>query len=54
MNTPPPPFPPPGKMGAILTDQHLDTRIKICTLINVIVSKFVKPLETVQMTAAKK
>ena len=54
-------------MDAILTDPHLDTRIKICILINVIVpeldyagegwkgnAKFVKQLETVQMTAAKK
>ena len=28
-----------GKMGVILTDPHLDTRIKICILINVIVPK---------------
>ena len=28
-----------GKMEAILTDSHLDTRIKICILINVIVPK---------------
>ena len=51
-------------MDAILTDSHLDTRIKRCILINVIVSrleyagegntKLVKQLETVQMTAAKK
>ena len=54
-------------MDAILTDPHLDTWIKICILINVIVpklgyagkaweghAKFVKQLETVQMTAAKK
>ena len=54
-------------MNAILTDPHLDTRIKICILMNVIVprleyagevwegnAKFVKQLETVQMTAAKK
>ena len=53
-----------GKMDAILT---LDTRIKICILMNVVVPKlecagglwkgnvkFVKQLETVQMTAAKK
>ena len=26
-----------GKMDVILTDPHLDTRIKICILINVIV-----------------
>ena len=26
-------------MGAILTDLHLDSRIKICVLINVIVPK---------------
>ena len=55
-----------GKMDAILTDPHLDTRIKICILMNVIVpkleyagevwegnTKFVKQLETVLMTAAK-
>ena len=54
-------------MDAILTDSHLDTRIKICILINVIVpkleyavevgegnAKLVKQLKTVQMTAAKK
>ena len=53
-------------MGATLTHPHLDTRIRICILINVIVpkleyvgevwegnAKFVKQLETVQMTAAK-
>ena len=53
-------------MGAILTDPHLDTRIKICILRNVIVpklkyakvlegnAKFVNQLEkTMQMTAAK-
>ena len=28
-------------MDAILTDSHLDTRIKICTLKNVIVPKLV-------------
>ena len=52
-----------GKMGAI----HLDTWIKICILMDVIVpkveytgevwegiAKFVKQLETVQMTAAEK
>ena len=56
-----------GTMDAILTDPHLDTRIKIYILTNVIVpkleyagemwegnAKFVKQLETVQMTAAKK
>ena len=55
-----------GKMDAILTDSHLDTRIKRCILIHVIVpkleyaqvwegnAKLVKQLETVQMTAAKK
>ena len=51
-------------MDAILTDPHLDTRIKICVLMNVIVpkleyageevwegnAKFVNQLETVQMT----
>ena len=55
-----------GKVDAILTDPHLDTMIKICLLINVIVpkleyaakvwegnAKFVKQLETVQMTAPK-
>ena len=54
-------------MDAILTGPHLDTRIKRCTLMSVIVpklkyvgevwegnAKFVKQLETVQMTAAKK
>ena len=54
-------------MGAILTDPHLDIRIKRCILRNVTVpkleyagevwegnAKFVKPLKTVQMTAAKK
>ena len=56
-----------GKMDSILTESHLDTRIKICILINVIVpkleyarevwegnAKLVKQLETVHMTAAKK
>ena len=57
-----------GKMGAILTDPHLDTRINRCILMNVSVpkleyagevregnAKFVKQRETaVQMTAAKK
>ena len=55
-----------GKMDAILTDSHLDTRIKLCILINVVVpklehaggvwegnAKLVKQLETVRMTAAK-
>ena len=54
-----------GKMDAIITDSHVDTRIKICILINVIApkleyaevweenAKFVKQLETVQMTAAR-
>ena len=50
----------PGKMDAILTDPHLDARIKICILMNVVVPKleyaeevwednaeFVKQLETV-------
>ena len=54
-------------MDAILTDSNIDTRIKRCILINVIVpkleyagevwegnAKFVKQLETVQMTAATK
>ena len=56
-----------GKMDAILTDSHLDTRIKRCVLMNVIGpkleysgevwegnAKLVKQLETVQMTAATK
>ena len=56
-----------GKMDAILTDSHLDTRIKRCVLMNVIGPKLeysgevwegnaksVNQLETVQMTAAKK
>ena len=56
-----------GKMDEILTDPHLDTRIKRCILLNVIVPKLeyagevwegnekaVKQLETVQMAAAKK
>ena len=56
-----------GKMDEILTDSHLDTRIKRCIMINVIVrkleyagevwegnAKLVKQLQTVQMTAAKK
>ena len=55
-----------GKMDAILTDPHFDTRIKICIVINVIVTKFeyaggvwernakfVKQLEKVQTTGAK-
>ena len=54
-------------MDAILTDPHLDTKIKRCILMNVILpkleyagevwegdAKIVKQLETVQMTAAKK
>ena len=54
-------------MDAILTDSHLDARIKIYTLIDVVVpkleyagkvwegnAKLVKQLETVQMTAATK
>ena len=54
-------------MDAILTGSHLDTRMKRCILMNVIVpkleyarevwegnAKLVKQLETVQMTAAKK
>ena len=53
-------------MDAILTDLHLDARIEMCILMNVIVpkleyagevwkgnTKFVEQLETVQMTAAK-
>ena len=56
-----------GKMDAILTDSHLDTRIQRCILMNVIVTKLeyarevwegnaklVKRLEIVRMTAAKK
>ena len=55
-----------GKMDAILTDPHPDSRIKTCILMKVIVprleysgevwegnAKFVKQLKTVQMTAAK-
>ena len=54
-------------MDAILTDSHLDTRIKICILMNAIApkleyagqvwegkAKLVKQLETVHTTAAKK
>ena len=54
-------------MDATRTDPHLDTRIKICILLNVIVpnleyagevwegnAKFVKQLETAQVTAGKK
>ena len=54
-------------MDAVLTDSHLDTRIKIYILTNVIVpkleyagevregnAKFVKQPKTVQMTAANK
>ena len=53
-------------MNAILTASHLDTRIKVCIVMNVIVPKLeyagevweanansVKQLETVLMTAAK-
>ena len=53
-------------MDAVLTDSHLDTRIKRCILMNVIVpkleyagdvwegnAKLLKQLETVQKTAAK-
>ena len=53
-------------MDAVLTDPHLDTRIKICILMNMIVPKLahavevwkgsaecVKQLETVQMTPAE-
>ena len=53
-------------MEAILTDPHLDTGVKRCILMNVIVpkleyagevwegnAKFVKQLQTVQMTAAE-
>ena len=56
-----------GKMDAILTDSHLDKGITTCMLTNAIVpkleyagevwegnAKFVKQLETVQMTAAEK
>ena len=52
-------------MDAILTDSHLDIRIKRCILMNVIVpkleyaeeawegnAKFVQQLEATQMTAA--
>ena len=54
-------------MDAILTDPHLDTKIKICILINNVIAprldyagevwegnaKFVIQLETLQMTAGK-
>ena len=56
-----------GKMDAILTDSNLDTRVKRCILMNVILcqsqicrevcegnAKLVNELETVRMTAAKK
>ena len=56
-----------GKMTAILTDSHLDTWITSCIVMNVIVpkleyagearegnAKFVKQVEKVQMTAAKR
>ena len=56
-----------GKMDAILTDSHVDTRAKRCILMNMIVpkleyagevwernAKFVEQLEAVHMTAAKK
>ena len=56
-----------GRMDVILRDSHLDTRIKICILMNLIVPKLeyagevwqgdvklVKKLETAQMAAAKK
>ena len=56
-----------GKMVAILTDSHLDTRIKKYILTNVIIPKLEyegeawegnanleKQLETVQVTTAKK
>ena len=54
------------KMVAILANSHVDTRIKICILMNVIVPNLeyteawkgnatvVKQLEAVEMTAAKK
>ena len=55
-----------GKMNAILTDSRLDTKVKRCILMNVIVpnleysgktwggnAKFVKQLEAVRMTAAE-
>ena len=56
-----------GKVDAILMNSHLDTRIKRCIMMHVLVptreyaeevwegnSKFVKHVETVQMTSAKK
>ena len=56
-----------GKMDAILPDPRLDSRFKICFLINVVFpkfehvgeawegnAKFVNQLETVQITAANK
>ena len=55
-----------GKMDAILTDSHLDTRIKVCITMKMILPKLeyavevregsaksAKQLETVHMTAAK-
>ena len=56
-----------GRMDVILRDSHLDTRIKRCMLLNVIVQKLeyagevwegnkklAEKLETVQLAAAKK
>ena len=56
-----------GKMDAILTESHLDTRVKRCILMNLTVpqleyagevwegnAKLVNQLETVQMAAVKK
>lgn len=56
-----------GKMAVILRETHLDTRIKICILMNLIVPQLVyagevwkgnaksaKNVEIVQMTATKK
>ena len=55
-----------GKTDAILTDAHLDAKIEICIVMNVIVpklehagelreanAKFVNQVETVQMAASK-
>ena len=56
-----------GKMDAIITDSHRDTRIKVCILINAIVpkleyagevwegnAKLAKQLRTIQMTSSYK
>ena len=52
-----------GKMNAILTDSHLDSRMKRCNTVNVLApklecargnAKFVKRVGTARMTAAVK